>query len=260
MLRAFVDDSQAHQPPKVMFLAGYLAPSDAWAKFSMAWSEILEMKPAIKYFRFREAENLDGQFRHWSEARRDEKVMLLRRVIEEHIPAEFALGLRTEAFQAAFGKFSGHYANPYYFMTAVLLTEVARNLEKFGLPRGPVQFVFDNQFMEQERVLQAWEWAKSVANPNPPDLLSHTLVSNPVFRDSKATKPIQAADMHAGWLRRTFHQRLLGQTPREIQGFRKNLRGMIIQYSEEELRAIAKRDKEDFFRRPDFYKTDPTAR
>ena len=49
-------------------------------------------------------------------------------------------------------------ANPYYFANACVMANVARNLEKFGLPREPMDFIFDDQVMEKDRIYAGWKW------------------------------------------------------------------------------------------------------
>lgn len=83
MLRAFVDDSHMGQPP-VYILGGWIAPAETWARFSDAWQDVLWMAPRIEYFKYAEAMNSNGQFNGISSERRDEKVRLLLKVIEDH--------------------------------------------------------------------------------------------------------------------------------------------------------------------------------
>ena len=44
------------------------------------------MSPRIRYFKFKEAMNFDGEFHGLTEQSRNEKMILLMRVIEDHCP------------------------------------------------------------------------------------------------------------------------------------------------------------------------------
>jgi hypothetical protein len=77
-LQAFIDDSGVGQPP-VSVLGGFIAPAERWAAFSTEWQQVLDIRPSIAYLKMSEAEACTGEFAHWSEGRRDERLALFFR-------------------------------------------------------------------------------------------------------------------------------------------------------------------------------------
>jgi hypothetical protein len=62
MLRAYLDASEPHQPPRVTVVAGYLAPRDEWGRVETAWSEELDSWK-IDHFHLRHLKRqLRGEF------------------------------------------------------------------------------------------------------------------------------------------------------------------------------------------------------
>lgn len=251
MLQAYVDDSKSIETPQVFILGGYIAPSEKWEQFSDEWQRVLDMRPPIHYYKFNEAERLEGEFYAWSEKRRDERVILLRRVIEEFASAEISIRFKIDAHRKAFASWGRHHRNPYYFATAHLMGVVGRNLEKLGIEPQPLEFIFDNQVIEKGKVIEGWDWAVKRARPNPADLLSKILVNPPTFRDDKDVLPLQAADMCAGWWRTFSMDKLNGREPKIYRGFQKQLRGVFVQFNEEQMRELAEKGLRDLQTRPE---------
>jgi hypothetical protein len=256
MLKAFIDDSKTkHGTPHVFVLAGYIASAETWMKFSDEWQAALDLDPRIRYFKLREAMRGIDQFygRRWTQAKRHERITVFRGLIEKFVQAEIAIGFVIESYQKAYAAWGPKHRNPYYFASAALTAETARNLDKLGLPREPIDFVFDTQVMEMGKVVEGWQWARDRARPDPPDLLDiHR--NAPVFADDETVLPLQAADMHATWMRELFEKKLRKEEPKAVIGFKKNVpRSMIMWFPETTLRDRAKEDLEKFYTRPEFW-------
>lgn len=243
VLQALVDESESYGEHRVFALGGYIAPAKQWAAMADEWKAVLDLSPRIEYFSFKEAfpasGKPNGQFRGWTLEERNQRVALLRRVIEAHVSAEFGLCFLVDAYQNAYAHWGKPHQNPYYFATASLMPMVARSLGKLGLPPQQLDFIFDERKIEQDKVLEAWKWATSNAKPDPPDLMTKVLRQHPFFMNDEDFVPLQAADMCAGWWRSWATAKLSGKDVQQIPGFRKNLPGMLIQFSEQQMRESA---------------------
>jgi hypothetical protein len=237
MLQSFADSSQQyHREPKVFALGGYIAPADTWARFSAEWQRALDGPPKLDYFKYREALRQDEQFRGWKPEDCIKRAGLFRQVIEQFEPVEFAILFCADHFDRAFQGVPRNIRNPHYFAINLLMPHVARNLEKLGLERGPIDFFFDNQEMEKTRLIQGWEFAAKNLRPAPPDLFSAILKNPLAFRDDKDVLPLQAADMIVTWSRMNFAAELKREDRPPIPGQTKNLHGMTVTYTEDQLR------------------------
>lgn len=202
MLQAFIDDSGTDGRSPVFVLAGFISTVERWAAFTDEWTESLRWA-GIEYFKMNEAATLTGQFLHWSEANRDEKVVRFHRIIEEHVihavslrlilsDLEYVIGHRPEAF----------LKNPYYWSFWEIMTQMRRNAHKFGLNKE-IDFVFDQQLIEKGKLADAWDAVTAQSRGN-------LQTDFPGFRSSKAVKPLQAADMIAWWIRREVEKDQFG--------------------------------------------------
>jgi hypothetical protein len=75
--------------------------------------------------------------------------------------------------------------------------------EKFGIEE-PVDFIFDYQEGMDIPVQDAWNALKSTS----PDGVRRRLGRRPEFNDDKVSMPLQAADLHAWWVRRGYSDRV----------------------------------------------------
>jgi len=212
MIYAYIDDSKTHGESPVFALGGYLAASEQWAAFSEDWYRHLQMDPRIDYFKLWEALNRRGEFDGRDEALCQERIVLMRQVIEKHLNAHFFMAFRVEDYLRGFAinAMDPAFKNPYFFGAGRLTLDIARNLDKFGFERGPVDFVFDSQVMEKSKLIDGWEWANNFAKPDPPDLLAEVILVPPYFQDDEHVLPLQAADMHVTWERMNFERQLQG--------------------------------------------------
>lgn len=211
-LQAYLDDSGMGQPP-VSVMAGFVAPAEKWAAFSNEWQQILDMRPSIAYLKMSEAEACTGEFAHWSAERRDERVALFFSVIEKY--ASFAIAsavphdMYQKIFQGCVSKEFQYLEYPYFLLFFGIVTSIAQHLVTVGR-KEPIDFIFDSQPDQMKRVLNAWDQLGILG-----DVRIKPLVTNPpIFRDDKLVVALQAADLHAWWVRRMCDSHLTGRPGR----------------------------------------------
>ena len=228
MLQAFIDDSREAKPP-IFVLAGYLAPQTAWGAFAKDWQEVLDMPPAIPYFKMSKAKALLG-------AKADERIRLLHAVIERHITAGFSIMVPPDAIKRIWGPKDKFARHPFYCAFSVLIPLLGLNVEEFGFQCGPIELHFDDQMHEKDRAVRAWDWARKNAKVESLKL-KNILASTPQFHDDKALNPLQAADFHAWWIRRRYVERIAGlpklEFPRKTQD---TIKYMALELNERQLR------------------------
>jgi hypothetical protein len=208
MLKAYIDDSRMGQP-HLYVLGGWVAPVETWTRFSDAWDAILRMSPRIEYFKFSEAMNFTGQFHGMSEQSRNEKLSLLVEAIAEHDLLGISVSIPHEIFHPLFGRHSDpKISNPYVLAFYALIGRLVLHYDSEGL-RERIEFVFDYQptsnSMEQAR--EGWEIFLGSVPAHWRELLPN---HPPSFLDDKEVIGLQAADLHAGWVRAMNEADLLG--------------------------------------------------
>lgn len=213
-LKVYIDDSGVGQPP-VSVLAGWVADLETWIRFSDAWDGILRMSPRINYFKYEEAKNSNGEFFGISEARRNEKLRLLGNVIRDHK----LLGIRAVIDDVLFKKYQPFIGLnwPYPLLHVQIIMRIHRHI--MGLYSAsdkipPVDFIFDQQYGEEQGALEAWYSERARAVGRRRDLYN----SPPAFVDDKENPPLQAADLHAGWAREINAAEIDGSSINSIWG------------------------------------------
>jgi hypothetical protein len=80
ILQTFLDDSATDE---LYILGGYVAPLDKWKEFDPRWFELLKKQPRLGFYRTSDALSLSpkGQFRHFNEQQRDERITELAQAI-----------------------------------------------------------------------------------------------------------------------------------------------------------------------------------
>jgi len=217
MLKAYIDDSEMGQGP-VYVLGGWVAQASVWAPFSDAWSAVLNMSPKIRYFKFAEAMNFTGEFAGISESLRDEKLRLLVREIADHPLLGISVSIPHRIFAPLFANHRTlSIRNPYVLAFFALVSRLVGYYGKQGV-KDKIEFIFDHQptFKSMELVQQGWaDFLKTAPEEWRPLLTNHA----PSFLDDKDSVGLQAADLHAGWVRAMNEAEELGlPQPRAIWG------------------------------------------
>ncbi len=198
-IQAYVDDSTSDEGDQRLFLAGYVNRADKWALFSDAWDEELRGSPSIDYLKMRDANSLRGQFQGWTADARDKKLQGLYRVIRHFKPASIHSSVSRKEFEeivvpvAPFG-----FSRPYSFCFQAIMIHLAYSTLESGLPKVPIEFIFD----DQEGLGEEAKFFYRLIRDNQPKAVRDILSVDPIFRDDKLVKPLQAADMLAWHVRR----------------------------------------------------------
>ncbi len=209
MLRGYFDESGTGQPP-VFVLAGYISTAEKWAEFSTAWDQALNISPRIEYFKMDEAMNLKGQFGHWSEERRNQRVQLFIDIIQKHAIVGAAISIKQDEFHRVFNS-AVHRPWPYP-MNTLYFHAVMETLQAIGAHRarmglnGPIQYIFDDGMREKGVITDMWDIGKN--DPEWTEIFN--TIGIPYFLDDKKVLPLQAADMLAWVIRKRWMESVSG--------------------------------------------------
>jgi hypothetical protein len=207
MLQAYMDESARGD---FFVVAGFISTVESWAALSDEWAGLLTLKsahyPALDEFHMREMH---------SSPERLEMTEWFYRIAEKYITHALSVTINVTEIDAEFERFgwedeaSEVARNPY----VLAFNQILYGLEAWKATAGntePVNFVFDNHG-DWRKCLDAWEYMKET-NPS----FAATCGEMPVFRDSAATMPLQAADLLAWWIRLRREQERHARTAREI--------------------------------------------
>ena len=196
-LQAYIDDSGRGQEPAFV-LAGYIARPDVWCEFSKEWEAVKHAPRHIDYFKMRHAWYFKGDFEPFNTDERNKKVADLYAVIEQYVMKGVAIIIPVKTYKT-YAKLINHpkAADPYFLAAYFMMVQVAQEQDIMGISE-PVDFIFDHQEGMSGPVQDAWDALKSFAPP----FVAQRLGKRPGFEDDKLFMPLQAADLHAWWVRR----------------------------------------------------------
>jgi hypothetical protein len=144
-----------------------------------------------------DAQALRGEFEEWGEETRDLRVKYLMTLIREQKLIGVGAVLRKSEYDAVFkGKTAKSFDFPFQMLLYSLVVLVVRAFAAQGVTS--VEFIFDRQPGQEERIRREWTRLREAA---PPQLRS-VLAAVPRFADDKVETGLQAADLYAWWVRR----------------------------------------------------------
>jgi len=198
-LQAFIDDSGRGQDPAFV-LAGWIARPEQWAEFSTEWEKVLHQHPRIEYFKMREAMSFQNHFSGWSKPDRDNKISSLFAVIEQFVMHGIYIVIPSLIYKQ-YAALIDHpkASDPYFLALFSMMTMISELEDKYGITE-PVDFTFDYQQGMERPIQAAWDALKSSSSSG----VRRRLGRRPEFDDDKVSMPLQAADLHAWWMRRGF--------------------------------------------------------
>jgi hypothetical protein len=193
MLQVFVDESES-VGDDIYVMAGYVSTAENWMQFISEWAEAKSRVPRIESFKYSECIKQKGQFYGCSEDTSLDKMAELYDIIGKHAVAYVTSAVQPKRYKKVFCgiREPNVVRSSYALLLFTLVTGLMRHMEELGL-NGPVDFIFDNQVMEESKVLDAW-YILAEAGMFPQSIIK----SCPIFRDDKEVTPLQAADMLAG--------------------------------------------------------------
>jgi len=178
-------------------LAGYVARIRNWAAFADAWRRSLAEKPAIDYLKGSEAFRLAGQFRGWSEKKRDAKVIKLISLIRQYCPLSITLAVNGKAFDAILRASKGSLRNVYVLAIAGLTTKVlSYSADQPTFEK--LEFVFDEGILS--RAIDFQHAFNDMMTSLPPKA-TNLIGKRPHMEDDLEFLPLQAADLLASYVR-----------------------------------------------------------
>lgn len=200
-IQAFVDDSGAKGQGRVFIFASVSTSARQWAAFSVQWAEALAAAPSIRYFKAREAASRkDGEFAGWSEAKRDDKLRALIRVVNQFRFQMLPFGVDLPGFSQTLGAWDKPLNQPYFWAYQILIFTVAHDLYEMGL-REPFEMIFDEQVIFGPRAHVWYPLAKRILGLYRPELAA-IMPTDPLFQNDETTMPLQLADLFAWMTRR----------------------------------------------------------
>jgi|GEM_PF-2360642 len=199
-LQAFVDDSGSGGDTKVFALAGFVANAELWKKFSDDWDAILGKDPPIPYFKMYDAARETGVFEGWPVEHIDRKVEEFVSTIIAYNGQEFfsvhAALLNQDYETTLRGRVPEETDEPYLFLMSGIMTTWYIHQRDHNL-NEPTDFIFDSQSTPAKKIRDLWDYAVLNA-PVSKDLFQN----EPILRDDKVFKPLQAADINVWKTRR----------------------------------------------------------
>lgn len=202
-LRAFTDDSASEIGDRRLFFAGFVHRAEQWALFAEAWDAELKTRPAIKYLKMAEAQNLKKQFRGWDADVRDAKLLSLAHVIAKFRPISFQFSIDRSKFDELYKPHAPRgLASPHFTCCLGVMSGLAR----FAKERGgnvPIEFIFD----EQDGVsIDVQLWFDAIKH-SLPRKIQKFIAGTPTFKDDMHVIQLQAADLLAWHVRREHENR-----------------------------------------------------
>ena len=249
MLQALIDETDSHNvTPRVFIIGGYIATVEQWSRLTDAWQEVLDQKPTLRYFAFREAfpksGKPTGEFRNLTLRERDSRVAQLRKIIEDNVHAEFTLGFFVKEYQEAFGWHRAAKNSLYGFALGTLLPELARRLESLEVPRQQVDLILDARKIDEPIIMETWYWLRDNIVPDPPDAFTNIFINTPQFRGKMDIIALQASDMLVGHNRAGNLAHLNNWEEFVLPGVTRQIRGFHLQPTAATLREEGKQQRE----------------
>jgi hypothetical protein len=180
--QAYIDDSGNREHSPVLVRGGFVASTDKWLRFCDHWQRMLDMPMRLAYFKMNEAATLSGEFSHWSQQRRDERVCLAYSILEEHVDLQLSCVIQVKHFDRLMRRIPKGLSNrnPYIVGLSTLVTGITKHQKRLGISEG-IDFIFDEQVMEQQLILDGWGLAMELFEPDVKALLGN----RPEFRDDQ---------------------------------------------------------------------------
>lgn len=200
-IKFFIDDSGKSDPP-VFVLGGWAVEAGKLAAFEAEWMAELQAPPAISYFKMKEAQARRGAFQGMSIADRDDKVRKLGGVLKKFATVVISGVVHHESYRRVFeGQMMRWMDRPYQIMFHLMIANGFKLCKALGISDS-AEFVFDRQIEHEKSLQESFAVSKRGFQPN----LSDFLAADPRHADDKEEIALQAADMVAWHVRRSWKE------------------------------------------------------
>jgi hypothetical protein len=145
----------------------------------------------------------------WTTEARDKKVADLYKVIEDHVLYGINVIVPRELYFSYSRQVSpGKINDPYFLAAYYMMMRIAEVQNIAGL-NEPVDFIFDRQDEHETFMRDAWDFLKEFSA----DGIRRRLRKRPLFEKDTEFMPLQAADLHAWWVRKRYQNQEKGEPP-----------------------------------------------
>jgi uncharacterized protein DUF3800 len=196
ILETYCDDSQTDE---LYIIAGYIAPLFDWQLCIPKWYHNLkDPPPRLGFYRTSDAIALQGQFERFDEPSRNQRIAALASVIPN---GQNCFGVASWVSKQDFitycsAAFHPAWHDPYYFCATYLIEHLCFDL--VGLNPEQVDFFFDRQGKVGTYFKAVYDVALK-----PASLPLYPFMGDVRHENKEKFLPLQAADMQAGWVRRS---------------------------------------------------------
>ncbi len=207
VIQFFGDDSADAAPQRVQAVAGYVAVVEEWDRFSDEWLGVIHDKAwpsAISEFRAADCESQQGEFSSWSP---NQCTALVTRLVDVILnPAYKTMegvggAIFLDALTVDPGSLPPRLRTRFgYLMSSQLIFAWVLGIPLSRAHGDRIEFVFDSQPDNMARVAQLFNILRNPSSDRFPVELIPALryrIEIPIFRDSRTTPPLQAADLLA---------------------------------------------------------------
>jgi len=195
-MQAWFDESGSKGQTRWFVMAGLIGEASAWAEFSDEWSATLAEAPGIRAFKMKDAIGRYNNFRGFSEAERNAKVLRLVRVLDSYAFTSIRCSVDFEPFHRHVDS-SLAARDPYQLAFGAMISSVCGDLLERG-HRERCSIFFDDRKISGLRIQRFYPIQRIVSPPE----LQAILPLQPEFRTDEESMPLQAADMLVGLLAR----------------------------------------------------------
>lgn len=205
MLAAHVDDSGSQGEGPVFVLAGYVADTDQWGRFSDQWQMSLDLSPKLSVFKIQQALRGEELWGRTKQTDREKRVKRFASIIQKHVQFGVSVSsgwddlrrIQEEFFPKEELQRQHQKYHPYFILFHALMANVIHHLLRLK-KNCQVDFVFDEQGALGHLAAEQFDWLVGTL----PTHLAKYVAGRPIHRDDEKVLPLQAAHTLAWLIRR----------------------------------------------------------
>jgi hypothetical protein len=206
MLAAHIDDSGSDGAGPVFVLAGYVADSNQWKRFSDQWQLALDLRPKLNPLKIQEALRFEELWGRSKQEDRDERLKRFASIIHKHVQFGIAISSGWDDLRRIKKEFFPKRKNeqrfePYIVLFHGLMASLAAHLVRQRIQQK-VDFVFDEQGALGHIALGQFD---RIVDTLPSELIKF-VAGRPIHRNDEEVLPLQAAHTIAWLIRRYAYE------------------------------------------------------